>query len=140
MKNTLEGSLNTQLKFRVFLAELQPDGQLRRTKNVGVAYMKEGQSTISLRLWMFNNERFYLIPCKNDSNRCLIMTRAPKRNPLGRSKYFWNIVGNGKLNSAFGFMVLEFDILDKRIFVALNPEASSIASGLPEPISFGEVA
>ena len=75
-----------------------------------MAYLKEGQSMFTLRLWTFVNERFYLILNQNDAAKYLVMTREPNKNPASKNKYFWNIVGNGTIDTTHGLVMgLEFE-------------------------------
>ena len=96
-----------------------------------------GQNTFTLRLWTFVNEKFYLIPNRNDASKYLVMTREPNKNLTAKNKYFWNIVGNGIADSANGTIKLDFDLLSKAIYVNIHPESSAFSVNLPEP-DFGE--
>lgn len=137
---------NQQLKqsqfyrFQVVQARTKYDGTQDKPRSVGMAYLKEGQNTFTLRLWMLLNEKFYVIPNKNDPSRFLVLTREPNKNPLGKNKYFWNIVGNGKADTATGYVRLEFDLFEKPIFMSLYPESSANSVTLPDPESTEEVA
>lgn len=112
---------------------MKSNGSTEKPRTVGMAYLKEGQNTYTLRLWMLLNEKFYVIPNKNDSSRFLIMTREPNKNPVGKNKYFWNIVGNGKAETTSGFIKMNFDLFDKTIFMSLYPESSANSVTLPDP-------
>jgi hypothetical protein len=122
-------------RFQVLQARTKNDGASDKPRSVGMAYLKEGQNTYTLRLWMLLNEKFYIIPNKNDSSRFLILTREPNKNPLGKNKYFWNIVGNGKADTSTGYVSLDFDLLDKPILMSLYPESSANSVTLPDPNS-----
>ena len=41
-------------RFQVFQAIKDASGKLKKTKSVGMAYLKDGQNIFSLRLWMFS--------------------------------------------------------------------------------------
>lgn len=127
-------------RFQVTQARTKSDGTSDKPRSVGMAYLKEGQNTYTLRLWMLLNEKFYIIPNKNDSSRFLIMTREPNKNPLGKNKYFWNIVGNGKADTSTGYVRLDFDLFDKPILMSLYPESSANSVTLPDPNSSDDVA
>lgn len=98
-----------------------------------MAYLKDGQSMLTLRLWTFVTERFYLILNQNDASKYLVMTREPNKNPMGKNKYFWNIVGNGVIDTVQGLVTIEFDLLDKPIFMSTHPESSAYSVSLPQP-------
>ncbi|MEK6554727.1 MAG: hypothetical protein AABZ31_05775, partial [Bdellovibrionota bacterium] len=115
-------------------------GKVKKTKSVGMAYLKAGQNNLSLRLWTFSWERYFILPHRTDSSKYLVMTREPNRSPKAKTKYFWNIVGNGTVDSIQGFITLDFDLLSKPIYVNIQPEPSAHTADLPEPESFEEAA
>jgi hypothetical protein len=131
---------NTFFRFQVYQGNQATDGQVKKTKSIGMAYLKSGQSIFSLRLWMFSSERYYLLPNKNDGSKYFVMTREPNKHPNARTKYFWNIVGSGAVNSVHGHIELEFDLLSRPVFVSIHPEASAHTSDLPSPESFEPAA
>ncbi|MGE3756119.1 MAG: hypothetical protein AB7H97_00090 [Pseudobdellovibrionaceae bacterium] len=131
---------NQYYRFQVFQGMKDASGKVKKTKSVGMAYLKEGQNIFSLRLWMFSWDRYFILPHKADSSKYLVMTREPNRSPKAKNKYFWNIVGNGTVDSVQGVIELEFDLLSKPIYVNIHPEPSAQTSDLPEPDSFGEAA
>jgi hypothetical protein len=67
-----------------------------------MAYLKEGQSIYTLRLWTFLDDKYFLLPSNDDANKYLLMTREPNKSNTSKNKYFWNIVGNAKADSAKG--------------------------------------
>lgn len=127
-------------RFQVFQGAKESNGAIKKLKSVGMAYMKEGQTMMSLRLWTFTWERYFILPHRTDSSKYLVMTREPVRNQTHKNKYFWNIVGSGTVHSAQGVIELEFDLLSKSIFVNLHPEKSSHANDLPDPENFDQAA
>jgi hypothetical protein len=120
-------------RFQVIQGDLDQNGKIKRNKSVGMAYLKDGQNTYTLRLWTFVNEKFYLIPSKTDSSKYLVMTRELNKNPQAKNKFFWNIVGNGVADSALGVITLQFDLLSKPIYVGIHPENSAVSANLPVP-------
>jgi hypothetical protein len=127
-------------RFQVFQGKRDETGRVQREKTVGMAYLKTGQSTYTLRLWTFLNERFYLLQGKNDPARYLVMSREQNRNPAGRRRYFWNIVGNACVDSRSGHMQINFDLLPGPIYMSIFPESSATSGALPEPEVFDEAA
>src|ERR1035437_7851487 len=71
---------------------------------VGSAYLREGDSLITLRLWTMMNERFYVLLSKQDPSKYLVMTREENRNTKSSNKYFWHIVGSGIVDSKNGIV------------------------------------
>lgn len=89
---------------------------------VGSAYLREGDSLITLRLWTMMNEKFYVLLSKNDPSKYLVMTREENRNAKSTNKYFWHIVGSGNVDSKNGIVELKFDLFDKSVFMSLHPD------------------
>ncbi len=127
-------------RFQVFQGEIDSSGKVKKTKSVGMAYLKEGQSMLTLRLWTFVSERFYLILNQNDASKYLVMTRELNKNPLAKNKYFWNIVGNGSIDTAQGLVTIDFDLFDKPIYLSTHPETSAYSVSLPQPEAVIEAA
>lgn len=116
-------------RFQVFV-----QGNEDKKNTVGMAYLKEGQNLYTLRLWTFLEDKFFLLPNKDDSSKYLIMTREPNKIPHSKNKYFWNIVGNAKANPTIGALEMNFDLFDKKVFMSLFPEKS----GNPHGVNFLE--
>ena len=127
-------------RFQVFQGAKDSSGRVSKSKSVGMAYLKEGQSILSLRLWTFSGERYFILPHKSEPSQFLVMTRELQQNPRAKAKYFWNIVGNGTVNSIHGYIELNFDLFSKPIFVSLHPEASALSQDLPHPDTMDGVA
>jgi hypothetical protein len=89
---------------------------------VGSAYHREGEGLITLRLWTFVQEKFYVIISKADPTKYLVMTREENHNPRNTNKYFWHIVGSGVVDSKNGVVKLHFDLFDTPIFMSLHPD------------------
>ncbi len=127
-------------RFQVFQGEEDTRGKVQKTKSVGMAYLKDGQNIFTLRLWTFSWERYYVLPNKHDSSKFLVMTREPNKSPTAKNKYFWNIVGNGVVDTAQGLVRLEFDLLSKPIYMSTHPESSAFSTSLPEPEALSNAA
>lgn len=130
----------TFYRFQLVQGEINSERKLDKTKTVGMAYMKEGQSTITMRLWTFVEDRFYLLKNKTDSTKYLVMTRELNKSQNPRSKYFWNIVGSGQSDTHAGVIRLDFDLFDKPIYMNLFPEHSATGSALPDPVELESAA
>ncbi len=128
LKDILAENVPTYYRFQIFLKE-----ENRIKKTIGMAYLREGQTMYTLRLWTFLDEKFFLLPSKDDHTKYLLMTREPNKTPLSKNKYFWNIVGNAKANIAQTVIELNFDLLDKKIYLSVFPETSSHPRGLSAP-------
>lgn len=117
-------------RFQLFVKST--DGNTKK-KTVGMAYLKEGQGIYTLRLWTLLEDKFFLLPSKDDSTKYLLMTREPNKSAASKNKYFWNIVGNAKADSANGVIEMNFDLLDKKIYMSIYPEESATPYGQPVP-------
>lgn len=111
-----------------------------RKKTVGMAYLKEGQGIYTLRLWTLLEDRFFLLPSKDDSSKYLLMTREPNRSSSSKNKYFWNIVGNAQVLSGKNVIELNFDLFAKKIYMSIFPEESATPYGQPVPSGAMEAA
>jgi hypothetical protein len=129
---TRKTELSKYYRFQVFLATKQ-DENIKRTKNVGMAYLSEGQNIYSLRLWTFSWERFFVLPDKNNPSKYLIMTREASKSPDSKNKYYWNIVGNAFADSKNGVIHLNFDLIATPIYMNILPENSANSKNVPGP-------
>ena len=127
-------------RFQVVQGQTTNEGKFEKTKSVGMAYLKVSQSTYTLRLWTMLNDRFYMIPNRNDTSKYLILTRELNKNPSAKNKYFWNIVGNGQANSKLGYIRVEFDLFEKPVYISIFPESSAHSASLPEPVCVEDAA
>ena len=137
--NDIKQKKDQYFRFQVLQGEADSTGSIKKTKSVGMAYLKEGQNTITLRLWTFVHEKFYIIANRNDASKYLIMTREPNKNLAAKNKYFWNIVGSGTADTSHGIIKLDFDLFSKVVYVNMHPETSAFSVSLPEP-DFGDTA
>jgi len=120
----MEESLNLKqefYRFQLFVTQSLREGRETR-KIVGASYLREGQKVYTLRLWMFPELKFYLMPDQDDPAKMLILTRELKRNPnVGKGKYFWNLIGRGFVDAPREVVRLDFDLIDKPIYMSIFP-------------------
>lgn len=109
-------------RFQLFVKGTESDS---KKKTVGMAYLKEGQGIYTLRLWTLLEDKFFLLPSKDDSSKYLLMTREPNKSGSNKNKYFWNIVGNAKVLSGKNVIEMNFDLLEKKIYMSIFPEESA---------------
>jgi hypothetical protein len=112
-------------RFRLMMGTRTPNGQFDAKKTVGMAYLTEGHGSYNLRLWTFLNERFFLVPRRNDPSQFLIFTKDQNRAQQNNQKVFANIVGNGVVEPILGVIKLDFDIFEKSIYMNLYPEPTA---------------
>ena len=130
-------TLKTEPKFYRFQIFVQGS---EKKNIVGMAYLKEGQTIYTLRLWTLLEDKFFLLPSREDANKYLLMTREPNKSPSSKNKYFWNIVGNAKVDSAKSAIELSFDLFEKKIYLNMFPEDSATPYGQPVPDGAKEAA
>ncbi len=131
-QDTTKSNQSQYYRFQIFQAQRNAMGKLEKTKVVGMAYLKEGQDTYTIRLWTFLNDKFFLLMNKSDSSRFVVMSREANKNPTSKSKYFWNVIGNGKALSSQNCIELNFDLFGRPIYMNIFPEANVSSVLLPE--------
>jgi hypothetical protein len=127
-------------RFEVFQGEKDAGGKVTKTKSVGMAYIKSGDQRYGLRLFTFSDDRFYLLPDRNDPKAYLILTSTPNRGRNTERKYIWNVIGSGKVNTNQGLIELQFDLFEKPLYLNIFPERSATGTKIPEPIFFDEAS
>lgn len=125
-------------EFYRFQIQLPTANQNQKSKSVGVAYLREGEGTYTIRLWMFA-ERYYMIQTKADPLRYLLMSREQNRDANAKNKFRWRIVGNGKLDVRRGVIEIYLDLLSKQIQMSLYPETHVDRSLIDESIESANV-
>lgn len=131
-QNSTNPNHSQYYRFQIFQGQKNTSGKIEKTKIVGMAYLKEGQDTYTIRLWTFLNDKFFLIMSKNDPSNFLVMSRETNKNPASKSKYFWNVIGNGKAHSAQNCIELRFDLFEKPLYMSIFPESKASSVILPE--------
>ena len=125
---------------KIFRYQVYLLGGGKKTKTVGMAYKRAGQEMFTLRIWTFFENKYCLLPNKNDPSAYIVMTREENKSQTSRNKYFWNIVGNAKTNLSEGALEISFDLFEKKIFMSLYPEFSSMINGRTTPEIISNVA
>lgn len=123
----------TIYRFDIFKGEEGLDGNIRKTKSVGSAYLREGLSTYTVHLKTLLKDTFYLLQnTKNPKPDFVILTREPSQNP--NRKYFWNHVGEGEVLSGIneGIMRLKWDLALGEIYMKVEPiNVTELEEGAP---------
>jgi hypothetical protein len=119
-------------RFQVFQGKRNTQGKVERTKTVGMTYHQAGHENYTLRLWTFVHERFYLLNNHKQAGRYFIMAREENKQPNPKSKYFWNIIGSGRVDTSAGVIELEFDLFDKPLYMNIFPEAQANSSSFAD--------
>jgi hypothetical protein len=108
-------------KFGIFTGHFNSEGNVQKEKSVGMAFMRKGNDSYSMKLWTFPREKYYLVPAKEDPKKILIMTREAKKVQTNDRKYNWSVVGTGQVYDEKGFAQLEFDLIQQPIFMNIEP-------------------
>jgi len=132
LKEILDTQMEKMKPTKFYRFQLFVQGTEKKN-TVGMAYLKEGQSIYTLRLWTLLDDKFFLLPSKDDPTKYLLMTREPNKSSSSKNKYFWNIVGNAKVLSAQNAIELNFDLLGKKIYMNIFPEESPTPYGQAIP-------
>lgn len=143
MEQTIHAAQLNQPKcyrFQVIKAQKNDGGKLVKTKNVGMAYLVEGQETYTVRLWTFLNDKFFMVMNKNDSSKYVLMSRELNKNPHSKNKYFWNVIGSGKALSSQNVIELNFDLLSEPLYLNVFPEERTGPIILPNEDDFLKAA
>ena len=120
MKTNEQKQLETY-RFKIHKGEKIQDGKIEKTHQAGVATMLEGQQNYKVNIYMLQHHEFFLVPSKDDPERYYIMTREPTKNPYKKSKFAWNIVGQGKANCRQGCIELQFDLFSTPLYMSIFP-------------------
>jgi hypothetical protein len=124
LKDALEKKIPAFYRFQIFTKN---ENGLKR--NVGMAYLCEGYSVYTVRLWTFLNEKFFLYPSKNDPKKYFIMTKELNKCLSPKSKFHWNVIGSARANASQNVFELSFDLLEKKIFMSIYPDKASPSLG-----------
>lgn len=139
LKEILDGQIEKLKPAKFYRFQIFTHGSEKKN-TVGMAYLKEGQTIYTLRLWTFLEDKFFMLPSKDDSTKYLLMTREPNKSQSSKNKYFWNIIGNAKADSSKGVIELNFDLFEKKIYMNIFPEESATPYGQPIPDGAQEAA
>lgn len=132
LKEVLDEQIKTIKEPKFYRFQLFTNDEEKK-KTVGMAYLMEGVGTYTIRLWTFLEDKFFLVPFKEDATKYTLFTRELSKSPKHKNKYHWNIVGNGKVDASKGVIELSFDLFDKKVFLNIYPEESATPQGRPVP-------
>jgi hypothetical protein len=114
--------LSKQVKKEYTRYQLYTLNNGKKSQSVGKAYLRDETNVFTVRLWMFLNEKYYLLQDKENPKNYVIMTRELNKNPMNKKKYFWSYAGLATYNPEEDALELSFDLLEKKIFLSLTPE------------------
>jgi hypothetical protein len=123
-------------KFTQYQVFTHTDG---KKKPLGVAWLMEGHKTFTIKLFSFLNEKYFLLPTREDPSKYLFMTREPTKSLKTKGKYHWNVIGNGFANAEEGTVEISFDLLGVKFCMNLYPDESKPKLAGPSPDSFLDI-
>lgn len=114
-------------RYKVCLAQLDPSGFVVEKEQVGFAFQKPGSTVFRLKLWMFLNQQYFVIPNKEDQTKYNLYSLEEYISEGKEQKSFWNKVGEADLYG--NYLRLKFNLLERHLFLSLfdDKEASKTA-------------
>ena len=111
-----------------------------KKKPLGISWLMEGHKTFTIKLFSFMNEKYFLLPTREDPSKYLFMTREPTKSAKTKGKYHWNVIGSGVANSEQGTVEISFDLLGVKFSMSLHPDEPKPTLAGPSPDSFLDIA
>jgi len=117
-------------RYKVYLGDLDQSGYVVEKDQVGYAFQRIGSTAFRLKLWMFLNNQYFVIPTKEDQTKYNLYSLEEYISETKELKSFWNKVGAGDLYG--NYLRLKFNLLEKPMFLSLfeDKEASMIAQAM----------
>lgn len=108
--------------FGVYLGEVTSSGEVVEGESVGVAFMKSGSRKFRLKLFVFPNQQYFIIPDEKSDTKYIVLSLEEYQLPGGETKSNWNRIGDGRLVGSF--IALRIQLLPENVFLCLFPEKS----------------
>lgn len=109
-------------RFGVYLGEITSSGEVVEGESVGVAFLKPGSKKFRLKLFVFPNHQYFIMPDDQDDTKYVVLSLEEYQLPTGEMRTSWHRIGNGRLLGSF--IVLRIQLLPENIFLCLFPEKS----------------
>ena len=110
-------------KFGVYLGHATADGEIVEGESVGVAYLKPGSKKFRLKLCVWPNNNYFIVPDDRDDKRYVILCLEEFTTPDGVAKSVWHQIGYGNLLG--NLIALRIQLISDPIYLCLFPEAKS---------------
>ena len=104
-------------RFKVSLGELDQAGYVIEKDQVGFAFQKQGSTAFRLKLWMFLNHQYFVIPTKEDQTRYNLYSLEEYLTEAKELKSFWNKVGEADLYG--NYLRIKFNLFDQFMYLSL---------------------
>ncbi|GEM_PF-1773026 len=107
-------------RFGVYTGEVTSSGEIIEGESVGIAFMKNGSKKFRLKLFVFPNNSYFVVPDDKDDTKYTVLSLEEYQLPTGQMRSHWNRIGEGKL--AGSFIALRVQLLPEPIFLCLFPD------------------
>lgn len=104
-------------RFRVWLGQVDDAGYVVEKKQAGYALQKSGSAVFRLKLWMFLNQQYFVIPSKEDQTKYNLYSLEEYKSENKEMKLFWNKVGDVDLVG--NYLRLKFNLFEKHLYLSL---------------------
>lgn len=109
-------------RFGVYLGEVASSGEVVECESVGIALLKQGSKKFRLKLFVYPNHQYFIVPDEKDDTKYIVLSLEEYRNQSGEVRKSWNRIGEGRLVGSF--IVLRIQLLPENIFLCLFPDKS----------------
>lgn len=107
-------------RFKIFVGNLDQDGQVVEKDQAGFAYQKQGSMAFRMKLWMYLTHPYFLVPTKADQTKYYIYSIDEYLSKNNEKNSFWNKVGSAELYG--NYLKIDFHLLEKTLFMSLFAE------------------
>ncbi len=112
-------------RFGVYRGALSSAGELTQKERIGSAYMKRGTKKFRLKLWLFDETSYFVLPDSKDPKKYSIVIPSEYRFANGEIKTNWHRVGVGEV--AGTYLRLNVYLLSEHIFLSMFPDKFHLA-------------
>ena len=113
-------------KYPVFLGVVDETGQVFEKEQVGLTFLKPNSKAFRLKLWMFSNNTYFLIPDQLDQTKYTVFSVEEYITAGHEQKSFWNKVGEADL---FGnYLKIRLHLFTVELFMSLFPTNLPVAN------------
>ncbi len=105
-------------RYKVLLGEIDETEQVIEKEQVGLCFLKPNSRAFRLKLWMFSNSTYFLIPDQADQTKYSVFS-VEEYLQNEQQKSFWNKVGEAEL---FGnYLKIKLHLFREELFMSLFP-------------------
>ena len=104
-------------RFGVYLCEVTSNGEVIEGESVGIAFMKDGSNKFRLKLFVFPENQYFVVPDRTGTTNFLVLSLEEYVLPNGEVRKSWNRIGDGRLNGKF--IALRIQLLPQNIFLCV---------------------